>query len=96
MQYTSQAQYVVQSPRDQGRVGTFVVFGQPQEISSPKSMTNWGKDVTRGIQPTFVYQSASPYYYEPMEHWEVDENTNVDVFEETEGNYLRSSKYAKA
>jgi hypothetical protein len=34
-----------------------------------------------------VYQSVSTNYYEPMEHWEVDENTNVDVFEETEENY---------
>jgi hypothetical protein len=31
-----------------------------------------------------------------MEHWEVDENTNVDVFEEIEENYPCSSKYAKA
>jgi hypothetical protein len=35
-------------------------------------------------------------YYELMEHWEVDENTNVDVFEETEENYLTSFEYAKA
>ncbi len=34
--------------------------------------------------------------YEPMEHWEVDENTNVDVFEEIEENYPRLFKYAKA
>ncbi len=31
-----------------------------------------------------------------MEHQEVDENTNVHVFEETKENYPRSSKYAKA
>ncbi len=31
-----------------------------------------------------------------MEHWEVDENTNVDVFEETKENYPQSSKYVKA
>jgi hypothetical protein len=31
-----------------------------------------------------------------VEHWEVDENTNVDVFEEIEENYLRSNEYAKA
>jgi hypothetical protein len=31
-----------------------------------------------------------------VEHWEVDENTNVDVFEETKENYLGSSQYAKA
>jgi hypothetical protein len=37
-----------------------------------------------------VYQSTSLDYYEPMEHWEVDENTNVDVFVETKENYPRS------
>jgi hypothetical protein len=31
-----------------------------------------------------------------MEHREVDENTNVDVFEETKENYPRSFEYAKA
>jgi hypothetical protein len=31
-----------------------------------------------------------------VEHWEVDENTNVDVFEETKENYPQSSKYVKA
>jgi hypothetical protein len=31
-----------------------------------------------------------------MEHWEVDENTNVDVFEQIKENYPRSSEYAKA
>jgi hypothetical protein len=59
-------------------------------------MTSQGRDVTRGIQPMFVYQSTSPNYYELMDHWEVDENTNVDVFEEIEENYPRSSEYAKA
>jgi hypothetical protein len=34
-----------------------------------------------------MYQSTFPNYYEPMEHWEVDENTNVVVFEETKENY---------
>ncbi len=43
-----------------------------------------------------MYQSASLDYYEPVEHQEVDENTNVDVFEETKENYPRSFKYAKA
>ncbi len=43
-----------------------------------------------------MYQSASPDYYELVEHWEVDENTNVDVFEETKENYPRSSKFVKA
>ncbi len=58
-------------------------------------MTSWGKDVTRGKQPKFVYQSISLNYYELMKHLEVDENTNVDVFEETEKNYPRSSKYVE-
>ncbi len=31
-----------------------------------------------------------------MEDWEVEENTNIDVFEKTEKNYLRSFKYAEA
>ncbi len=43
-----------------------------------------------------MYQFASPDYYELMEHWEVDENTNVDVFEETKENYPRSFEYAEA
>jgi hypothetical protein len=30
-----------------------------------------------------------------MEYWEVDENTNVDVFEEIEENYPRSFKYVE-
>jgi hypothetical protein len=34
--------------------------------------------------------------YEPLEHWEVDENTNVVVFEETKENYPRSYEYVKA
>ncbi len=59
-------------------------------------MTNRGRDVIGGIQPKFVYQFASPDYYEPVEHWEVDENTNVDVFEETKENYSKSFEYTKA
>jgi len=43
----------------------------------------------------FVYQSTFPNYYELVEHWEVDGNTNVDVFEEIEENYPRSSKMQK-
>jgi hypothetical protein len=35
-----------------------------------------------------MYQFASPDYYEPIEDWEVQENTNIDVFEETKENYL--------
>jgi hypothetical protein len=31
-----------------------------------------------------------------VEDWEVEENTNIDVLEETEENYLRSFEYAKA
>jgi hypothetical protein len=31
-----------------------------------------------------------------MENYEVEENINIDVLEEIEENYLRSSKYAKA
>jgi hypothetical protein len=31
-----------------------------------------------------------------MEHWEVDENTNVYVFEETKENYPRSFEYVEA
>jgi hypothetical protein len=31
-----------------------------------------------------------------VEHWEVDENTNVDVFEEIEENNQTSFEYAKA
>jgi len=30
-----------------------------------------------------------------MEHWKVDEKTNVDVFEETEENYRRASEYVE-
>jgi hypothetical protein len=49
------------------------------------------RDVTKGIQPRVGYQFASP-----VEHCEVDENTNVDVFEEIKENYPRSFEYAKA
>ncbi len=31
-----------------------------------------------------------------MEDWEVEENTNIDVIEEIEENYLQSFEYAKA
>jgi hypothetical protein len=31
-----------------------------------------------------------------MEDWEVEENTNIDMFEETEKNNLQSSEYAEA
>ncbi len=59
-------------------------------------MTSQEKDVIRGIQPKFVYQSASLDYYELVEHWEVEENTNVDVFAEIKENYPRSFEYAEA
>jgi hypothetical protein len=39
-----------------------------------------------------VYQFTSLDYYELVEHWEVDENTNVDVLEGIEENYPRSSE----
>ncbi len=96
MQYTFRLQFVVQSRRNRNKVGTSVVLDQLQEISSPKLMTSKGRDVIGGIQPRFVYQSAFVDCYESVEHWEVDENTNVDVFEETKENYLGSSQYAKA
>jgi hypothetical protein len=59
-------------------------------------MTSQGWDVTRGIQPKFVYHSTSLNYYELVEDWDVKENTNIDVVEENEENYLRSYKYVKA
>ncbi len=43
-----------------------------------------------------MYQSISPNYYEQVEDLEVDENTNIDVFKETDENYLQSFGYAKA
>jgi hypothetical protein len=43
-----------------------------------------------------MYQFASLDYYKPVEHWEVDENTNVDVFEKNNENYLRSYEYVEA
>jgi hypothetical protein len=44
----------------------------------------------------FVYHFASLDYYEPVEHWDVDENTNVNVFEKIEENYPRSFEYVEA
>jgi hypothetical protein len=43
-----------------------------------------------------VYKFVCPNYYEPMEDREVGKNTNIDVFDDTEENYLKSSKYAEA
>jgi len=51
-------------------------------------VTSRKRDVIRGIQPKFMYKFASPDYNEPMEDWEVEENTNIDVVEETKENYL--------
>jgi hypothetical protein len=31
-----------------------------------------------------------------VEDWEVEENTNINVLEETKKNYLRPSKYVEA
>jgi hypothetical protein len=42
-----------------------------------------------------VYQYAYLDYYEPMEQYEVDEYTNVDVFEEIEENYPRKFWFSK-
>jgi hypothetical protein len=82
VQYIFQSQFVVQSRRNQHRVKTSIVFDQPQRMSSPKLVTNRGRDVRRGIQPKFVYQSTSLDYYETVENWEVEENTNINVVEE--------------
>ncbi len=89
-------QYVVQNHRDQNKTKTSIVHDQLLETSSLESVINWRKDIIRGIQSKFVYQSTSPDYYEPMEDWEVEENTNIDVFEEIEENYLQSFEYAEA
>ncbi len=43
-----------------------------------------------------MYQSTSLDYYELVEDWEVEENTNINVVEETKENYLQSSEYAEA
>ncbi len=46
-------------------------------------------------QPRFVYQFAFLDYYEQVEDWEVEENTNINVVEGTKENYLQSYEYAK-
>ncbi len=51
-------------------------------------MNNQGRDVTKGLQPKFVYQSTFPHYFELVEDYEVEENTNIDVVEEIDENYL--------
>jgi hypothetical protein len=87
---------VAQSHKYQDEVGNPIVSNQLQEISSPESMTNRRRDIIGSIQPKFVYQFAFLDYYEPMENWEVNENTNVDVFEKINEIYSKSSEYAKA
>jgi hypothetical protein len=46
--------------------------------------------------PRFMYHFASPNYYELLEDWEVEENTNINVLEETKENNLRPFGYVKA
>ncbi len=46
---------MVQSHKDRDGARTFVVFDQPQEISSLESVTSQRKDVIGGIQPKFMY-----------------------------------------
>jgi hypothetical protein len=87
---------MVQNHKDQDGAGSSIVLDQSQEISSSKLVISQGKDVIRGIQPMFVYQYASTNYCELMEHLEVNENTNVDVFEKTKENYPRSYEYVEA
>ncbi len=43
-----------------------------------------------------MYQSAFPDYYELVEDWEAEENTNINVVKETKENYPQSSEYAEA
>jgi hypothetical protein len=40
---------MVQSRKDQDKVGTFAILDQPQDISSPESVIGRGKDVIGGI-----------------------------------------------
>jgi hypothetical protein len=35
-----------------------------------------------------VYQLASPNYYEPVEDWGMEENTNIDVIKKIGDNYI--------
>jgi hypothetical protein len=49
VRYISELQSVVQSRRDQDKVGTFVIHNQLQEISNPQSVNNQRKDVIGGI-----------------------------------------------
>ncbi len=74
----------------------FYSCDQLLEISSLELVTNQGREITGGIQSRFVDQSASLNYYELVEDWEVEENTNINMLEKTEENYLQSSEYAEA
>ncbi len=55
VRYTYQPQSVVKSRRNQNGARTSLISNQPQEISSPELVTSQKRDVTRGIQPKFVY-----------------------------------------
>jgi hypothetical protein len=55
MQYTFQPQSMVQSQRNQDRARSSTIPDQAQEISSLESMIIRRRDVTKGIQPKFVY-----------------------------------------
>jgi hypothetical protein len=72
VQYTFQPQFVVKNKKNQFGIGTPAVLNQPQEISSLELVKNKRRDVTGGIQPKFVYQSAFLDYYELVEDWEVE------------------------
>jgi hypothetical protein len=63
-----------------------VVLDQLSKISSLEVIISQGRDIIRGVQSRFVYLSTFPYYYEPMEDWKAEENTNIDVLEETNEN----------
>jgi hypothetical protein len=45
-------------------------------------MISQKRDNSKVIQSRFVYQSASPNYYELVEDYKVEENTNINVLEE--------------
>jgi hypothetical protein len=46
-------------------------------------MTSQKKDIIGNIQSRFVYWSTFPNYYELVEDWEVEKNTNINVIKET-------------
>jgi hypothetical protein len=43
-----------------------------------------------------VYQSTFSDYYELLENWGLEENSNIHVLEETKENYLCSFEYVEA